>query len=190
MIKRFFDFFISIFLILLFSPLMILVIIFIKVFEDFDVFFIQKRAGKNGQEIFVYKFQTINKNNTNEIKISKLGRFLRISRFDEIPQFFNVLKGEMSLVGPRPLYLKYNDLYDENQKRRLSIKPGITGWAQVNGDNNLSWSKKFKYDVWYVENENIFLDMFILFKTIIVILKKLFSKKNSLIIEEEFNGKN
>jgi len=189
-IKKIFDLLMSIFFISLFSPLMILIMLLIKLFEDFDIFFIQKRSGKNGKSINVYKFQTIKNIRNNQMQISKLGKFLRISRLDELPQFFNVLKGDMSLVGPRPLYLKYNNLYNQNQKKRLSIKPGITGWAQVNGDNNLSWSKKFSYDLWYVENQNIFLDLYILFKTIIVILKKIFLKKNKLIIEEEFNGKN
>ncbi len=169
---------------------MIFIFILIKFFEDFDVFFIQERAGKNGKAIFVYKFQTIKNVGINEMKISKIGRFLRITRLDELPQFFNVLRGDMSLVGPRPLYIKYNKLYNNHQKKRLLIKPGITGWAQVNGDNNLSWSIKFNYDVWYVENENIFLDLFILIKTIFVILKKILSSKKNLIIEEEFNGKN
>ena len=116
---------------------------------------------------------------------------MRLSRLDELPQFFNVLRGDMSLVGPRPLYLKYNDLYNPAQKKRLSVRFGITGWAQVNGDNNLSWSKKFTYDIWYVvENQNLFLDIFILFKTIIVILKKILLQKTELKIKEEFNGKN
>ena len=190
MIKRIFDFLMSIFLIFLFFPIILLIMLLIKFFEDFEIFFIQKRSGKNGKKINVYKFQTIKNLRKNKMQISKLGKFLRISRLDELPQFFNVLKGDMSLVGPRPLYLKYNKLYNQNQKKRLLIKPGITGWAQVNGDNNLSWSKKFSYDLWYVENQNIFLDFYILFKTIIVIFKKIFLKKNKLRIEDEFNGKN
>lgn len=190
MTKRIFDISISTFLILIFFPIMILIILLIKLFEDFDVFFIQKRAGKSGKAIFVYKFQTIKNVNIDKIEISKIGRFLRISRLDELPQFFNVLKGEMSLVGPRPLYIKYNKLYNNHQKKRLLIKPGITGWAQVNGDNNLSWSRKFEYDVWYVENENFFLDLLILLKTIILIFKKIFLNKKKLIIEKEFDGKN
>ena len=189
-IKRIFDLLTSFIFILIFSPLMIFIMISIKFTEDFGVFFVQERSGKNGRKINVYKFQTIKNLSKNKMKISKLGKFLRLSRLDELPQFFNVLRGDMSLVGPRPLYLKCNDLYNSAQKKRLSVKPGITGWAQVNGDNNLSWSKKFTYDIWYVENQNLFLDIFILFKTIIVILKKILLQKTELRIEEEFNGKN
>ena len=190
MIKRFLDIILSLVLIILLSPLMIVISISIIILEDFGVFFVQERAGIKGKKIYVYKFQTIKNINKNKMKISRLGKFLRVSRLDELPQFYNVLRGEMSLVGPRPLYIKYNTLYNINQKKRLLIKPGITGWAQVNGDNNLSWTKKFGYDLWYVENHNVFLDLFILFKTVFIILKKIFSKKKNLIIEEEFNGKN
>lgn len=190
MIKRIFDLLLSVILIFLFSPLMIITMLLIKFCEDFNIFFIQERAGKHGKKIYVYKFQTIKHLNKKKMQISKIGKFLRISRFDELPQFFNVLRGDMSIVGPRPLYLKYNNLYNKNQKKRLLINPGITGWAQVNGDNNLSWSKKFSYDIWYVENQNIFLDIFILLKTIIIIFKKIFLRKTKLIIEDEFNGKN
>ena len=133
------------------------------------------------------------KKNKKEIKrIYKSTLFLRTSRLDEFPQLFNVIKGDLNFVGPRPLLIEYNKLYNRNQKMRLSVMPGITGWAQVNGDNNISWSKKFKLDIWYVENKSIFLDIKIILLTINFIFKKIIYKKNKekIIIAKKFNGKN
>ena len=156
-------------------------------------FFVQERAGYMGKKIRIIKFKTLIKKNEQK-KISKLGKYLRITRIDEIPQILNVIKGDISFVGPRPLYLKYIPLYDKNQKRRLNMKPGITGWAQINGDNNISWNKKFQLDIWYIDNFNIFIDIKIIFHTVFFFMRSIFFynkiKKNKLVIDEEFNGKN
>ncbi|MDB3983249.1 sugar transferase [Candidatus Pelagibacter sp.] len=158
------------------------------------IIFKQKRSGLNGKSFYLYKFRTMQiKKNKKEIKrIYKSTLFLRTSRLDEFPQLFNVIKGDLNFVGPRPLLIEYNKLYNRNQKMRLSVMPGITGWAQVNGDNNISWSKKFKLDIWYVENKSIFLDIKIILLTINFIFKKIIYKKNKekIIIAKKFNGKN
>ena len=158
------------------------------------IIFKQKRSGLNNKSFYLYKFRTMQiKKNKKEIKrIYKSTLFLRTSRLDEFPQLFNVIKGDLNFVGPRPLLIEYNKLYNRNQKMRLSVMPGITGWAQVNGDNNISWSKKFKLDIWYVENKSIFLDIKIILLTINFIFKKIIYKKNKekIIISKKFNGKN
>ena len=158
------------------------------------IIFKQKRSGLNGKSFYLYKFRTMQiKKNKKEIKrIYKSTLFLRTSRLDEFPQLFNVIKGDLNFVGPRPLLIEYNKLYNRNQKMRLSVMPGITGWAQVNGDNNISWSKKFKLDIWYVENKSIFLNLKIILLTINFIFKKIIYKKNKekIIISKKFNGKN
>ena len=158
------------------------------------IIFKQKRSGLNGKSFYLYKFRTMQiKKNKKEIKrIYKSTLFLRTSRLDEFPQLFNVIKGDLNFVGPRPLLIEYNKLYNRNQKMRLSVMPGITGWAQVNGDNNISWSKKFKLDIWYVENKSIFLDIKIILLTINFIFKKIIYKKNKEKIKnsKKFNGKN
>ena len=126
--------------------------------------------------------------------MTKLGKFLRITRLDEIPQILNVLKGDLSIVGPRPLYNKYIQLYNINQKKRLLMKPGITGWAQINGDNNISWKRKLELDVWYVQNFNIFLDIKIIILTIVFFINRIIFynkiKNDKIIIDRDFNGKN
>ena len=193
-LKFLFDYLLSIILIfLLIIPIFILGII-IKLFDGSPVFFIQDRAGLNGKPIKIIKFKTLINLADGSKKVSKLGKFLRLTRIDEIPQLFNVISGNLSFVGPRPLYAKYIKLYSSKQMRRLEMKPGITGWAQINGDNNISWKKKFDLDIWYIENFNFLLDLKIIFLTIIFFLKGIiFYKKNKvskIIIDEEFNGKN
>ena len=157
------------------------------------IFFTQYRAGKYGKKIKVIKFKTLVEKKFKK-KVSKLGKFLRITRLDEIPQIFNVLKGDLSFVGPRPLYIKYIKLYNSNQKIRLNMKPGITGWAQINGDNNISWKKKFDLDIWYIKNFNIIIDIKIILLTIKFLMKNIFFynkiKNKKIIIDKEFNGKN
>jgi lipopolysaccharide/colanic/teichoic acid biosynthesis glycosyltransferase len=141
-------------------------------------FFFQKRPGKHGKIFKVIKFKTMNdkKGANGELlpdvdRLTKLGIFVRKTSLDEIPQLLNVLKGDMSLIGPRPLLPEYLPLYNETQKKRHDVKPGITGWAQVNGRNAISWKKKFEYDIWYVENLSFILDIKIIFKTIIKVVR-------------------
>ena len=192
-LKLVLDYFLALFfLILLFLPFLI-IILAIYFIDGSPIFFTQKRAGKYGKSIKVIKFKTLVVENLKK-KPSKLGIFLRITRLDEIPQIFNVLKGDLSFVGPRPLYIKYIKLYNSNQKIRLNMKPGITGWAQINGDNNISWKKKFDLDIWYVNNFNILIDFKIIFLTTLFLIRSILFynkiKKNRIIIDKEFNGKN
>ncbi len=171
------------------------VVIFILIYfiDGGEIFFIQERAGKNGKKIKIIKFKTLIKHNDKNT-ISRLGKFLRITRLDEIPQLINILRGDISFVGPRPLYLKYVPLYNNKQKRRLEMKPGITGWAQINGDNNISWNKKFELDIWYIDNFNILVDIKIILHTVLFFINNILFynklKNKKLVIEEEFNGKN
>ncbi len=192
-LKFILDYFLAIFFLVIFLIPILLVSIMILVFDGKPIFFIQERAGIKGKIINVIKFKTII-NVKNKKTVSKLGKFLRITRIDEIPQIINVLKGELSFVGPRPLFIKYVKLYSAEQKRRLEMKPGITGWAQINGDNNISWKKKFDLDIWYINNFNILLDVKIILLTIIFFMNRIlfYNKFKNLkkIIDKEFNGKN
>lgn len=136
-------------------------------------FFLQNRPGKQERVFSIIKFKTMNDKKdedgcllSDEMRLTNIGKFVRKISLDEIPQLLNVIKGDMSLVGPRPLLVEYLDLYSEEQKRRHEVKPGITGWAQVNGRNAISWEDKFKLDVWYVDNQSFWLDLKILFRTI------------------------
>jgi lipopolysaccharide/colanic/teichoic acid biosynthesis glycosyltransferase len=175
--KRLGDIVISSVLLCLLSPVMFIVAVLL-LFNDFgQVLFRQKRPGKNGRLFALMKFKTM-KDTRDEhgqllpdvYRLTTLGRFLRITSLDELPQLFNVLKGEMSLIGPRPLLEEYLALYNERQHMRHNVKPGITGWAQVNGRNAISWEQKFELDVWYVEHCSFLLDMRILFKTILTLI--------------------
>ncbi len=192
-LKFILDYFLAIFFLVIFLIPFLLVSIMILVFDGKPIFFIQERAGIKGKIINVIKFKTII-NVKNKKIVSKLGKFLRITRIDEIPQIINVLKGELSFVGPRPLYVKYIKLYSAKQKRRLEMKPGITGWAQINGDNNISWKKKFDLDIWYINNFNILIDIKIILLTIIFFMNRIlfYNKIKNLkkIIDKEFDGKN
>ena len=172
MIKRLFDFSFSFLLLLLLSP--ILLIIFFLVFSNLGlpVIYSQLRPGLYEKPFYLYKFRSmtnlINANGKvlpDMKRLNRFGKFLRASSLDELPALWNVIKGDMSLVGPRPLLIEYLVLYNKNQKRRHEVKPGITGWAQVNGRNAISWQEKFDLDVWYVENQSFFLDLKILLMT-------------------------
>ena len=193
-VKRIFDFFLAIFFLVLFSIPIIVIIFLIYFYDGCPVFFVQERAGIKGKKIKVIKFKTIIKTSSKKKEVTKLGKFLRITRIDEIPQILNVLKGDLSFVGPRPLFLEYTKLYNNYQKKRLDVKPGITGWAQINGDNNISWKKKFSLDIWYVKNFNIVIDIKILFLTIVFFIKSILFyneiKYKKIIIDKKFNGKN
>ncbi len=179
-LKRLFDFFTASLILLFVSPIFLLVSVLIFLFIGFPIFFIQPRPGLNGEIFSVFKFRTMSNlldvNGqllSDEKRLTKLGSFLRKLSLDELPQLFNVLRGEMSLVGPRPLLVEYLPLYSVEQARRHNVLPGITGWAQINGRNSLSWEEKFKLDVWYVDNHSFFLDLKILFLTI----KKIFIRE-------------
>ena len=179
-LKRLFDLTFSSSLIILLSPLIVIISIIILLSLGFPIFFYQIRPGKDGKLFTIYKFRTMKilKDENDKLlpdhsRFSKIGNFLRRSSLDEIPELFNVFKGEMSIVGPRPLMVSYLDLYDEFQSRRHEVLPGITGWAQINGRNKITWNEKFKLDIWYIDNWSLFLDLKILYLTLIkVILMK------------------
>lgn len=190
--KLIFDYCFSLFLIIILFPIQLFIAVLIYLIDGPPIFFYQTRAGKNGKAFKLIKFRTI-LTIKNKKYVSPLGRFLRLTRLDEIPQIFNIILGQISFVGPRPLYLKYIKLYNKQQIKRLNFKPGITGWAQINGDNNISWKKKFKLDIWYINNFNFLLDLKIIFFTGIFLIKKICnysSLNNKKIIDKEFNGKN
>jgi len=178
--KRIIDFFASLIGLIVLSPLFIVVTIALFFANQGKPFFFQSRPGK-GERIFkIVKFKTMNDKkdeNGNLLsdaeRLTKIGSFVRKTSLDEIPQLINVLKGDMSLIGPRPLLVQYLPLYNETQKRRHEVRPGITGWAQINGRNAISWQQKFEYDVWYVDNISLWLDIKILFLTI----KKVFVRE-------------
>ena len=176
--KRFFDVAIALIAMVIFSPLFFLVFLLLLSSNQGNPFFFQTRPGLNGTIFKVIKFKTMNdKRDTrgnllpDDKRLTKLGIFIRKTSLDEGPQVINILKGDMSIIGPRPLLPEYLPLYNEQQKKRHDVKPGITGWAQINGRNAISWSKKFEYDVWYVENMSFLLDVKIFFKTFLKVFK-------------------
>ena len=171
--KRFLDLSCIFLFFLLILPIFLLVILMTLIKFDFPIFFKQTRPGLNGEIFNMYKFRTMtNERDKNDIlksdsvRLTKFGKFLRSTSLDELPGLWNVLKGDMSLVGPRPLLVEYLPLYSEKQSRRHEVRPGITGWAQVNGRNAISWGEKFDLDVWYVDNQSFWLDIKILWLTV------------------------
>ena len=169
--KRLFDMITSLIGLIVFTPLLFLISIAIIVFDGFPIIFVQSRLGKNKQEFNIIKFRTMkigdsNSSEEDEIRQTSLGKLLRKTSLDELPVLINVLKGEMSLVGPRPLLIKYSERFNSFQDRRHEVLPGITGLAQIKGRNQISWEEKFNYDVQYIDEQNIFLDIKILFKTV------------------------
>lgn len=160
------------------------------------IYFTQSRPGYKEKIFNIYKFRTMTneKNEKGDLlpdtqRLVGIGKFIRSTSLDELPQLFNVLKGEMSFVGPRPLLIEYLDLYNNEQKRRHDVKPGITGWAQVNGRNAISWEQKFEYDLWYVENNSFFLDIKILWMTFLKVVKRNDISSNSSVTMEKFKGR-
>jgi len=179
-IKRFLDLLFAIILLVITSPIMLLAAIAIKL-EDpkGPVLFKQKRPGKNARIFTVYKFRTMRVETERDgrplsdmERMTKVGSFLRKTSIDELPQLFNIIRGEMSFIGPRPLLVQYLELYTPEQMRRHEVTPGISGWAQVNGRNAISWEEKFEYDVWYADNQSFLLDLKILILTIFNVLKR------------------
>ncbi|MEI7847537.1 MAG: sugar transferase [Chloroflexota bacterium] len=193
--KRLFDIIISAFLLLVFSPVILVVAILVRIQHGKPILFGQVRPGYKGKPFKIYKFRTMTDEHAKDgsllpdaERLTKLGRFLRSSSLDEFPEFFNVLIGEMSLVGPRPLLMKYLKLYNSEQARRHDVLPGITGWAQVNGRNALEWDDKFRLDVWYVDNWNFWLDIKILFATVSKVFKREGISQVGHATAEEFMG--
>ena len=178
-VKRFFDLLLASLAVILFSPVMLLISILVAVKLGFPILFRQSRPGFGGQIFTIYKFRTM-KNATDaqgnalpdDQRLTKFGKFLRSTSLDELPELFNVLKGDMSIVGPRPLLIQYLPLYDTEQARRHDVLPGITGWAQVNGRNAINWQEKFKLDVWYVDHWTFWLDLKILALSLVKVLKR------------------
>lgn len=195
--KRLIDFTLALIGLILLSPIFLFITIFLTIANQGKPFFFQKRPGKNEKIFKVIKFKTMNdkkdvKGNLlpDAERLTKIGSFVRKTSLDEIPQLINVLKGNMSLIGPRPLLPQYLPLYNEEQKKRHNVKPGITGWAQVNGRNAISWQKKFEYDVWYVKNMSFTLDVKIIFLTIKKVFKSEGISQEGNATMEAFNGKN
>ena len=195
MIKRIFDITLSLILIVVFLPFYIIVTILILAKMGSPILFRQQRPGYKEKIFGIYKFRTMtNEKDKNGIlfpddqRLPKVGKIIRSLSLDELPQIFNVLKGEMSFVGPRPLLIEYLDRYDDRQKRRHDVKPGITGWAQVNGRNAISWEQKFEYDVWYVENQSFWLDIKILWMTFLKVIRRSDISSDSSATMEKFMG--
>ena len=195
MIKRLFDIIFSMAAIITCSPLLLLISFLILIIDGKPILFKQSRSGLNQHPFKFYKFRTM-KNKKSEHgsilqdsdRITHLGRLLRKTSLDELPTFINVLKGEMSVVGPRPLLERYLTRYDDFQIRRLKVKPGITGLAQIRGRNNLSWEEKFFFDVNYIDNQNLFLDIKIIIITIISVFTRKGISPNTQEIMPEFTG--
>ena len=195
-VKRGLDFIIALCLLLFFSPLIVLVGLLLKCFLG-QAIFKQERPGLNEKIFTLYKFKTMSDERdtsgallADELRLKSFGKVVRSLSLDELPQLFNVLKGDMSLIGPRPLLVKYLPLYSPTQRRRHDVRPGITGLAQVNGRNDISWAKKFEFDVYYVEHCSFFLDSKIALLTLLRVLQRSGVSKSGLATSDEFNGSN
>ena len=195
--KPLFDKILALILIILFAPIMIIVAVLIYLWDGRPIIFTQERPGLNEKIFKIYKFRTMTNEKDefgnllpDEKRLKGIGKIIRSLSLDELPQLFNVLKGDMSFIGPRPLLVEYLDLYNEEQKKRHLVKPGITGLAQVKGRNAISWRKKFKYDVFYVKNLSFKLDLYIICQTIIKVLKREGVSQEGHATMEKFNGKN
>jgi sugar transferase EpsL len=177
-VKRAFDFFLSITLIIFLSPVVFLTGITVFATMGSPVLFAQIRPGYKGKPFRIYKFRTMN-NLADEsgnmlpdaMRLTRIGRFMRRLSLDELPQLFNVIKGDLSFVGPRPLLMEYLPLYTPEQARRHDVRPGITGWAQINGRNVITWEERFELDIWYVDHRSLWLDMEILLHTVLKVIK-------------------
>lgn len=193
--KRLFDIVMAIGGLVIMGPVIVWTAMMIKIKLGSPILFKQQRPGLKGCPFFLYKFRTMNDAKDEEgellpdhIRLTSFGKVLRKLSLDELPQLYNVLKGDMSFVGPRPLLMDYLPLYTEKQAKRHQVRPGITGWAQVNGRNAISWEEKFDLDVWYVENQTLFLDMKILFLTIVKVFKSEGINQAGHATTEKFQG--
>ncbi|OMP66636.1 sugar transferase [Domibacillus epiphyticus] len=193
--KRFFDIVCSLSGLIILSPVILVSAILIRFKLGSPIVFKQQRPGLHGKPFFVYKFRTMTDERDSSgamlpdaVRLTKFGQLLRKLSLDELPQLFNVLKGDISVIGPRPLLMEYLDLYTPEQARRHEVRPGITGWAQVNGRNAISWEEKFKLDVWYVDNRSFWLDMKILFMTVQKVFRSEGISQTGHVTMEKFTG--
>lgn len=196
-IKRILDIILSLIAIIITLPIFLIVGILVLIFLGKPAIFRQKRPGKNEKIFTMYKFRTMtNKKDENgnllpnDQRLTKFGNMLRKTSIDELPELFAILMGKMSIVGPRPLHVEYLNYYNEEQKHRHDVRPGLTGWAQVNGRNTITWTEKFKYDIYYVNNCSFVMDLRIIFMTVkqVICKKDIYSKSGEFV--ERFNGKN
>lgn len=195
--KRFFDIILSLIAIIILSPVYLIISVLVLIFMGWPILFKQPRPGKNEKIFNMYKFRTMtNKKDKdgnllpNEKRLTKFGNLLRKTSLDELPEIFCILIGKMSIVGPRPLHVEYLEYYNEEQKHRHDVRPGLTGWAQANGRNSITWTEKFKYDIYYVKNLSLILDIKIIFMTIkqVFCRSDIYSTNGEFM--ERFNGKN
>lgn len=194
-IKRFLDVVVSLSALIALSLVIVFTAILIRLKLGSPIIFKQERPGLHGTPFYIYKFRSMTDEHDEKgellpdhIRLTSFGKFLRKVSLDELPQLINVLKGDISLVGPRPLLMDYLELYTPEQKRRHEVKPGITGWAQVNGRNAITWEEKFKLDVWYVDNRSFMLDLKILFMTVIKVFKSEGINQKGHVTIEKFKG--
>ena len=195
LIKSLLDKILAVIILVVFSPLLVVLYMLVYFNLGSPVLFKQKRPGLHGKIFTIYKFRTMSddRDNNNNLlddkaRVTRFGKFLRSTSLDELPELFNIIKGDMSFVGPRPLLAEYLDRYTPEQARRHGVKPGITGWAQINGRNAISWEEKFRLDVWYVDNQSLWLDMKILLITIAKVFKREGISQNGHVTAEEFKG--
>lgn len=196
-VKRLLDITISLIALIFLLPLISLIYLLVRINLGSPAFFLQERVGKDNKIFKMIKFRTM-KNSTDKNgnllsdneRVTKFGSFLRSFSLDELPELINILKGDMSLVGPRALLVQYLGLYNDEQIRRHEVLPGLTGWAQINGRNSITWSEKFKLDVWYVDNWSLWLDIKILFLTFWKVLKREGINQSESVTMEYFNGRN
>ncbi len=195
--KRALDYIISLFALILLSPLLLSIAILVRINIGSPVLFKQKRPGRNEKIFTLYKFRTMtdecDKNGEllpDELRLTKFGKWLRSTSLDELPELFNILKGDMSLVGPRPLLVEYLPLYNEEQRRRHEVRPGLTGFAQINGRNAISWEEKFRFDLQYVDNITFLQDLKIIFLTIIKVIIREGINSEGTVSMELFKGTN
>ena len=196
--KRFFDFWIALIALICISPILIAVTILLHFAnKGAGAFFVQERPGKNAKIFKVIKFKTMTDERDkdgellpDEDRLTKVGKFVRSTSIDELPQLFNVLKGDMALIGPRPLLVQYLPLYSKEQARRHEVRPGISGWAQCHGRNNISWAIKFELDVWYVDHVSLITDLKVIWITIMKVLKRADISQEGQATVEAFNGHN
>jgi lipopolysaccharide/colanic/teichoic acid biosynthesis glycosyltransferase len=196
--KRFFDFWIALIALICVSPILIVVTIWLQFAnKGAGAFFLQERPGKNAKIFKVVKFKTMTDERDengellpDEVRLTRVGKFVRSTSIDELPQLFNVLKGDMALIGPRPLLVQYLPLYSKEQARRHEVRPGISGWAQCHGRNNISWTEKFKLDVWYVDHVSLLTDLKVIWITVMKVLKRADISQEGQATMEAFNGHN
>ena len=194
-LKRCFDFIVALIALTILLPILIIISILVRIKLGSPIFFLQERVGKNNKVFKIIKFRTMKNVKDkegnllpDEDRITSFGMMMRSLSIDELPELINILKGDMSIVGPRPLLVEYLSLYNEEQIKRHNVLPGLTGWAQINGRNNLSWNEKFELDLWYVKNWSFKLDFKIIFLTVYKVFKRADINKEGQVTTEYFNG--